>query len=333
MKRRYRRVQEIPFSLDSFLDLVANVVGIIIRLILVAWVGARSYSSVTSRPALPAPAPPPALSTDPLAQEVARRRQELAAVQQALLAELRQLPALEQKTQHLQDRLQVLRQQRQALARVPSEKSSASASGAAPAEDLEQLRRRCQQLTAAIEELRRRPMTYHVLRYRVPISRPVVEEELHFECKAGRVTFIDFRTFFEEIRATVQERRQELLQNGQLEGVTQPSGAFRLRYRLRWQPLSSGGRLEHTCVVEPLTEVRGESAEAALAPGSAFRQLVESADPGQTVITFWVYPDSFSLFRQLRDYLYERQLAVAARPLPADLPIAESSQGSRSRAQ
>ena len=34
------------FSFDSFLDVVANVVGIIIRLILVVWVGARSYDSL-----------------------------------------------------------------------------------------------------------------------------------------------------------------------------------------------------------------------------------------------------------------------------------------------
>ncbi len=46
MIRRRRRVREIPFSFDSFLDIVANVVGVIIRLILVVWVGARSYSSL-----------------------------------------------------------------------------------------------------------------------------------------------------------------------------------------------------------------------------------------------------------------------------------------------
>ena len=40
MLRRRRRSREIPFSFDSFLDVVANVVGIIIRLILVVWVGA-----------------------------------------------------------------------------------------------------------------------------------------------------------------------------------------------------------------------------------------------------------------------------------------------------
>ena len=43
MIRRRRTQREIPFSFDSFLDVVANVVGIILRLILVAWVGGRSY--------------------------------------------------------------------------------------------------------------------------------------------------------------------------------------------------------------------------------------------------------------------------------------------------
>ena len=43
----YRRRRKPPagelFSFDSFLDVVANVVGIILRLILVAWAGARTY--------------------------------------------------------------------------------------------------------------------------------------------------------------------------------------------------------------------------------------------------------------------------------------------------
>ena len=53
MIRRRRTQREIPFSFDSFLDVVANVVGIILRLILVAWVGARSYHPTPG--ATPAP--------------------------------------------------------------------------------------------------------------------------------------------------------------------------------------------------------------------------------------------------------------------------------------
>jgi hypothetical protein len=44
MYRRRRPRREIEFSFDSFLDVVANVVGIVLRLILVAWVAGREVS-------------------------------------------------------------------------------------------------------------------------------------------------------------------------------------------------------------------------------------------------------------------------------------------------
>ena len=80
MIRRRRPQREIAFSFDSFLDVVANVVGIILRLILVAWVGARSYKAFV----IPTPPPPPSAAeeetaalpepTDPLTAEIPQRQ-------------------------------------------------------------------------------------------------------------------------------------------------------------------------------------------------------------------------------------------------------------------
>src|SRR5262245_14934229 len=94
MFRRRRRVREIPFSFDSFLDIVANVVGIIIRLILVVWVGARSYSSVQPKPQSREPlarAVDIQVVSDPVQAELEAHRRELARLQQELLAQLRSL--------------------------------------------------------------------------------------------------------------------------------------------------------------------------------------------------------------------------------------------------
>jgi hypothetical protein len=85
--------------------------------------------------------------------------------------------------------------------------------------------------------------------------------------------------------------------------------------------------------VEPITEVRGEALEQALKPGSEFRQIVDGLDPQYAAVTFWVYPDSFPLYRQLRDYLYQHDLVVAGRPLPEGAPIASSRHGTVSRGQ
>jgi len=90
-------------------------------LILVAWVGARSYNSVqalleekqrqTAAPELAA------LPVDPLEQELARHRQELAEAQARLLDQLRQLGDV--KVQHHQKKLQLasLINQRQEIER------------------------------------------------------------------------------------------------------------------------------------------------------------------------------------------------------------------------
>ena len=61
--------------------------------------------------------------------------------------------------------------------------------------------------------------------------------------------------------------------------------------------------------------------------------IADGIDPQLTAVTFWVYPDSFDLFRKLRDHLYERGLDIAGRPLPPDAPIAASKHGTASRGQ
>ena len=60
---------------------------------------------------------------------------------------------------------------------------------------------------------------------------------------------------------------------------------------------------------------------------------MDGLDPQYAAVTFWVYPDSFPMYRQLRDYLYERDLVVAGRPLPDGSQIASSRHGTVSRGQ
>src|SRR5438552_17654628 len=111
-RRRRRATREIAFSFDSFLDVVANVVGIILRLILVAWVGARSYSSLTTLPR-PASSTTPAaadarMPEDPLQQELAQHRRELAEVQARLLEQLQQVQEVRGSHQQLEHPLEGL---------------------------------------------------------------------------------------------------------------------------------------------------------------------------------------------------------------------------------
>ena len=85
--------------------------------------------------------------------------------------------------------------------------------------------------------------------------------------------------------------------------------------------------------VEPLDEPHGQPIEKVLAGSSSLDVELAGRKPDSTSITVWVYPDSFAAFRHLKEHLYARGFATAARPLPMDRSISGGPQGTRSNAQ
>jgi hypothetical protein len=354
MIRRRRKIREIPFSFDSFLDIVANVVGIIIRLILVVWVGARSYSSLqyaTKTEAGTSAVSPAQEITDPLEEELARQRSGLEGSRQRLLEQLRQLGRLEKDELQLKGELATLDAraasltlEQQDLAKTFATRETIVKQAALSEAEL---RRRSKDLDEEIRRLAQMEPPKKLLHYRTPVSRTVQSEELFFECKKGHVTFIDISALLLEVRRRNEENANLLRTTWQASDVIPAVGAFQLRYTLERErdildAMSSTARPEASGTfryglsewqIEPVAPTRGETGDAALAPGSEFRQAVDGVDPQLTTITFWVYPDSFELFRRLRDYLYEREVMVAGRPLPDGVPIASSRRGTASRGQ
>jgi hypothetical protein len=355
MIRRQRRAREIAFSFDSFLDVVANVVGIIIRLILVVWVGARSYSSLTS---VPAAAPRPGqrarktqVLEDPLQEELARHRRELAEAQARLLEQLRQVRLVQTQQDQARRELETTAARRSGqekeLAEIARRSADHHSAGEATVLTMAELRKKADQLRQQIRELEKLPRVKQTLRYHTPVSAPVDAEEFLFECRNNRVTYIDVPTLMEEVKRGLEEKGKLLQTQWQVSDVAGPVGPFRLQYTIAREralfdsiagdaaPMARSGFRYGLSEwhVEPITDQRGETEAAALAEGSEFRQVVDSLDPRQAVVTLWVYPDSFALYRRLRDYLYDRDVVVAGRPLPEGVAISCSRQGSRSRGQ
>jgi hypothetical protein len=208
---------------------------------------------------------------------------------------------------------------------------------------MEELRERLRRLTGEIKAVQAQPAAKQVVRYRTPVSKPVEAEELQFECYKGRVTFIDVGAMLEEVRRGLRDKGEALRTTWEVSDVVGPMGPFQMRYAVERERGSFPGSTPDAdgayryglsaWRIEPVTEVRGETPEEALKPGSEFRQIVDGLDPQYAAVTFWVYPDSFPLYRKLRDYLYERDLVVAGRPLPEGAPIASSRHGTVSRGQ
>lgn len=343
LRRRRRRTREIAFGLDSFLDVIANVIGIIIRMILVVWVGARSYHAMQTPPPVEKLPPPTFVApkvTDPLEAELARQRLLLQQAQEKMLEQLRQIPSAQDRQKSLQERLAALAAQRQELLTVGTTVTAQVIRGQDQAQSgalsLAELQQRSERLKKELAELQKQPLqAVKTLYYRTPVSKPVMSEEIFFECRRGRVSFIDIDSFMMEMRDDVKGRLEQLQNSRRIEGVTRTIGAFRLQYQVELAPslFSTLPDVTGGWVVEPVADRRGETLEQALGRTSDFRRVVDYLDPRQAVVTFWVYPDSFALYRQLRDYLYRRDIEVAGRPLPEGTPIRASRDGTKSRGQ
>lgn len=337
MVRRRRPKREVEFSFDSFLDVVANVVGIILRLILMAWVAARGYQAV-----VPPPEPVPALAepeappdpTDERAPLLARRRQQLSEEEEAArLAELVKGPD-DQKLRRELDELRaagdaVLSRYRDARSWAERKEKAARA----VALSAEELRKRSQAVLAELERLRKLPSLKKQIRYHTPIAAELQLKEVMFECKAGRVTYLDYKALTDLVKNGAQEEIGSGRAGPLVTGTTSAVGAFRARYEYEQAFDTIGGGYRGSFVVVPIDEGRGEPADAALKEGSKYRAYVSAMAPDVYAVTFWVYPDSFALYRKLRDDLHKRGFVVAARPLPLGTPIGASWKGTASRGQ
>jgi hypothetical protein len=356
MIRRRRTTRDIPFSFDSFLDVVANVVGIIIRLILITWVGAKSYTGFV----LPTPPAPPPVAVveenvtlpepeDPLTPELERQKHEMALAQAQLLEQIRASEQTQGVRQLAEKELAALTQQLDALAeeRGTVERTAADHGkmGQGVALSLSEIQERGKQLAEELEALRNAPSPKKTHRYRTPVSHPLQTEEIMFEIFKGRVTLIDIGAMEDEVERKLPEKGEQLRTSWLVTDITAPVGAFRLRYTIERErgamvsgdaPPTDRNNFKYGQTgweVEPLMAERGETVEQALASGSAFRKVIESIDPNQTAVTFCVYPESFEQYRQLRDYLHDRDVTVAGRPLPAGHPITAGRNGTASRGQ
>jgi hypothetical protein len=121
-----------------------------------------------------------------------------------------------------------------------------------------------------------------------------------------------------------------------------PVGAFSLEYELvRAVPGSMEELLDRRSTryelsgweLLPEYDNRGETYESTRGPLSEFSRTINRLSPERSTLTLWVYPDSFTLFRQIRGELADRGFSVAARPLPEGMTIRGSPMGTQSAAQ
>ena len=313
---------------DSFLDVVTNIVGILV--ILVMLVGGRVQQLVGGGAA-----------ADSKAAELSRAIGELEATAVTLESEVDDLAA-----------------QTQVVAAAAAEAGQArlelATAVAAVKVDLEEARRTTDAATARAaeaaarrqqleEELQRTQLeaegiahaaatTREVLAYPTPIGRTVTGEELHFRLAAGRIAYIPLTELFDLAKAQTRRAGSSAASLATRIESVGPIQQFGLDYVIETRVDQARGQVlirSREWVIRPVGETIGETAAEALAAGSRFRRVIAGMTP-ETTVSLWTYPDSFDVFRDVRAELHRLGLPTAGRPLPEGAPIGGSAEGSKS---
>jgi len=330
---------------DSFLDIVANIVGILIILVMV--VGVRAANAPVEASTAEATSSSAHGAAEELAGNVALRSRAVGMESAA--------HELHAQSNHLQHEVAARREQREKLATLVAaveqqlDERRAALDEAAESDYLRQrsvaeTRRALRDLEASRQAIEATgPETVEIESLPTPLSRAVTGEEAHLQLRGGRLKWIPLDTLLEQFRSDARAKAWKLKEQSRLVDTIGPVDGFRLRYELgRFEiPFDTGNEVVNVGSVVrligwqllPVSARLGEPMEVALAEGSQFQYLLATLEPRSASITVWTYPDSFEEFRRLKKALHALGFATSGRPLPADQPIGGSPDGSRSSAQ
>jgi hypothetical protein len=328
-------MSEPAFGTDSFLDVTANLVGVLI--VFIVLVGMR-----VSKIAVP----PRTMDA-----EMDRRLTDLQAGinylktnRGALESELQEL---RREMRLKQDAVIDLKSRRSALT---GEQHSIQGDFQAEQADLQQrdldlsdAEARLVSLSSEFAAQKKVPTAKKEFVHRSPLARTLETDEIHLELLDSRVTFVDLNGLLERVRLKCRTMEAEIRTRSRVTGEVGPVGPFRLRFTIAREDLPFSQSMFYTSnsfhvklvdwQIIPIEDARGELVDDANQSESQLDRMLVRHSPNKYAITIWTYSDSFSAFRQLRDHLTERGYVVAARPLPMGIPIRGSASGSRSLSQ
>jgi hypothetical protein len=352
MATRNRAGKSPELGHDAFLDVVANLVGVLIILVVVLGSSSKEVAEAIRQTreqaepdtSLSIPTPEQlqeqALALDQETARAVAALSESQKLEQDIRASDAELAAAKARRDQLIDLLEMAKrawqEEQLGLDTAAVERGRVEAKLVSAKSELETL-----QATRAQAEKTDKPVVA-VSHLPTPMAKTVFGEELHFRLKGGRLAVVPIDRLVTEIRNEF-ERSVASSRDGRSDSAVGPIQGFIARYEMEKsrETISQNGRVGSatriqmvSMVVEPISEPHGQPLAQVIANQASLLDIeLAGRSPDRTTITVWVYPDSFAEFRQLKEHLYRRGFATAARPLPMDRPISGGPQGSKSTAQ
>jgi hypothetical protein len=176
-----------------------------------------------------------------------------------------------------------------------------------------------------------------------PLAKTVDGEEIHVRLKHGQLAVVPSEALLAEVgRRGADHLRTGLRERNEAEDVFGPIDGFRMRLSIErfavsmpGEPLNSPQRTAVILqgVFLPTSDDIGQSVEQSLLPGSAFMRALRAKRSSAPAVTVWVYPDSYNELRTIKRAMWEAGIPLAVRPLADGQPIVFSTAGSKSAAQ
>jgi hypothetical protein len=336
MKRAEVEADQMPGQ-DSFLDVVTNIVGVLILLVLV--VGLRTSQSVKDAP-------------DAGATARARGEAEFQEAYNNAVTSQRNVQELVRRVEKASFESAYREDERSWLSahvavaekEIEERRASLSTDGQ---RDFD-MRQKLVMAQTTLDDLTREqvalmsrdPADEKLECEPTPVAKVVTGKEVHVMLSDDHIAIVPFDELLELMKADAQANGWRMKQQAELERTVGPINGFRMRYFFVKEDVmrrSDAGthmtgtisRFSHSYVL-PVSSPAGEPAQEALAPNSEFMHQLQRLKPDGTTITIWTYAGNFERLREMKREIRQLGFAIAVRPLPKGMPMGASRHGSDS---
>ncbi|WP_404308900.1 hypothetical protein [Neorhodopirellula lusitana] len=353
MKGRQRSTMDMGH--DAFLDIVANLVGILIILVVVLGTQTQRITEMLNDPVdadsvveTAELEVPPMPKTHYAAED---QLEELAKISIQAATAQRDGLRLEQNLKRYDAQIDQLRRARgqlldlmtlaeEAYDKAKSNLDERKVLAAKRQREIREVESQIAELASVKEQLgdEKAPLIA-VEHLPTPMAKLVYGDEIYFRLKGGRLSVVPVEPLLEQLKERVGQ-----LKNRQ--GInTLTAGPIRdytcsLLLEKSLVRVNQGGQVRmgmaaqaHAFRFEPVNERVGQTVQQILGSSSFLDIELAGRDPKTTTITVSVYEDSYGELRQLKEHLYARGFATAARPLLDHQSIVFSPTGTVSKAQ
>ncbi|GHT20959.1 hypothetical protein FACS189419_01090 [Planctomycetales bacterium] len=331
-KRPQLKDDSAPLGQDSFLDLVSNIVGILIILVMIA--GIRASSSESLEAEKQSTELTEELNVKTVAAGQLRYDIDEIKIKKEIVAE--QISKQSGQYAELFDKMTSIR----AAIDITAEEQGQNV------KEQVEFQRQLMETNVKIAEMEKtksyleqmRPKATVVENIPTPLAQTVEDKEVHFRLLNGKVAYVPWIELMTQLRAEISDNRERYFRQKVSAGKLGPTDNFTLEFMMGVfdVPAREGlGKMISLQYAEmtPDSQPFGEELKRALHAPSRFLRKLSMFRRDIYTVTVWVYPDSFEEYQELKKYLFEQGYKVAARPLMMGETISGSPRGTKSSAQ